>query len=157
MSTELKTAQLTPAQILKYIPQQEPFRFIDQILYVNENEISGTYTFKQNESFYVGHFPNKPITPGVILLESMCQVGVVAFGIYLLSLEIPPNKINNWLTMFTDAKVEFFQSVYPKDTVTIKATKVFWRKMKLRSNIELYDQNHNLLASAVASGIGVPR
>ena len=157
MNTQLKIAPLTPTQILTYIPQQEPFRFIDQILYVNENEISGTYKFKQHESFYAGHFPNKPITPGVILLESMCQVGVVAFGIYLLSLEIIPNEINKWLTMFTDAKVEFFKSVYPGDLVTIKATKVFWRKMKLRSNIEMYDQNHNLLATTVASGIGVSR
>ncbi len=158
MSIELKkTTQLTPAQVLSYIPQQEPFRFVDQILYINENEISGIYTFKPQEFFYVGHFPNKPITPGVILLESMCQVGVVAFGIYLVSLEIPSNEINNWLTVFTDAKMEFFRSVYPGDTVTIKATKVFWRKMKLKSNIEMYDQNNNLLATAVASGIGVPK
>ena len=108
MSIELKkTTQLTPAQVLSYIPQQEPFRFVDQILYINENEISGIYTFKPQEFFYVGHFPNKPITPGVILLESMCQVGVVAFGIYLVSLEIPSNEINNWLTVFTDAKMEF--------------------------------------------------
>ena len=106
MNTQLKIAPLTPKQILTYIPQQAPFRFIDQILYVNENEISGTYKFKQHESFYAGHFPNKPITPGVILLESMCKVGVVAFGIYLLSLSITPNEINKWLTMFTDAKVE---------------------------------------------------
>ena len=147
--------ELTAQQILKYIPQQAPFRFVDQIISVNENEIQGTYRFKKNESFYTGHFPNKPITPGVILLESMCQTGVVAFGIYLLSLEMPPKEITNWLTMFTDAKVEFFQSVYPETTVIIKATKIFWRKMKLRTNIEMYNENLNLLATAVASGIGI--
>jgi len=155
LSTQLITNNLTPNEILNYIPQQNPFRFVDQILNVNENEIIGMYKFKQTESFYAGHFPNKPITPGVILLESMCQVGVVAFGIYLLSLEIASNEISNWLTMFTDAKVEFLKSVYPESTVTIKATKVFWRKMKLRSNIEMYDQNNNLLATALASGIGI--
>ncbi len=146
---------LTSSEILNYIPQQAPFRFIDNIIYINENEICGTYTFKKDEFFYTGHFPNKPITPGVILLESMSQVGVVAFGIYLLSMEIEPNEIKNWLTMFTDAKVEFFKSVYPGDTVTITAKKIFWRRMKLRSQIEMYDQHKNLLATAIASGMGV--
>ena len=146
---------LTPSEILNYIPQQKPFRFIDQIIYSNEDEICGTYTFKQDEFFYVGHFPSKPITPGVILLESMCQIGVVAFGIYLLSVSVPTDEIKKWLTMFTDAKVEFFKSVYPGDTVTVIAKKIFWRRMKLRTQISMYDKHKNLLATAVASGIGV--
>ena len=147
---------LTPAEILTYIPQQKPFRFIDQIIYINEQEICGSYTFKKDEFFYTGHFPNKPITPGVILLECMSQIGVVAFGIYLLSASLPVDEIKNWLTMFTDAQVEFFKSVYPGDTVTVTAKKIFWRKMKLRTQIEMYDQNQNVLATAIASGIGVP-
>lgn len=157
MNTELKNTPLTTTQVLNYIPQQSPFRFVDHILHIDHHEISGAYTFKKQEFFYAGHFPNKPITPGVILLESMCQVGVVAFGIYLLSMEIPHDKLNDWITMFTDAKVDFFKSVYPETTVIIKASKIFWRKMKLKSNIEMYDQSNNLLATAVASGIGVPK
>lgn len=147
---------LTSAEILTYIPQQKPFRFIDQIIYINEQEICGSYTFKKDEFFYAGHFPNKAITPGVILLECMSQIGVVAFGIYLLSVSLPVDEIKNWLTMFTDAQVEFFKSVYPGDTVTVTAKKIFWRKMKLRTQIEMYDQHQNVLATAIASGIGVP-
>ena len=74
-------------EILELVPQQDPFRFINKILSVNENEIVGQYTFKQDESFYAGHFPGNPVTPGVILLETMAQTGVVAFGLYLLSLK----------------------------------------------------------------------
>lgn len=147
---------LTSAEILAYIPQQKPFRFIDQIIYINEQEICGSYTFKKDEFFYAGHFPNKAITPGVILLECMSQIGVVAFGIYLLSVSLPVDEIKNWLTMFTDAQVEFFKSVYPEDTVTVTAKKIFWRKMKLKTQIEMYDQHQNVLATAIASGIGVP-
>ncbi len=146
---------LTPLQILDHIPQTRPFRFVDQITYVNEQEIAGTYTFKKDEFFYAGHFQNRPITPGVILLESMCQVGVVAFGLYLLSLQLPSSEMNKWLTLFTEAEVEFFNPVYPGDQVIMKAQKIFWRRMKLRSNIEMYDPNNNLLVRAMASGVGV--
>lgn len=147
--------ELTIDEILNYIPQQHPFRFVDQIEYVNDTEICGHYTFKKNELFYSGHFPNNPITPGVILLECMCQIGVVAFGIYLLSKTVPKNEISNWLTMFTDAKVDFMKSVAPQEKVTVIAKKNFWRKMKLSAQINMYNQTKELIATAVASGIGV--
>ena len=149
------TTKLTPDEILACMPQKEPFLFIDGIEYVNENEICGYYTFKQNEFFYSGHFPGKPITPGVILLESMCQIGVVAFGIYLLSQTIPHTQIKNWLTMFTDAQVDFIQSVYPGEKITVLANKKFWRKMKLSTNINMYNKKGDLVARAIGSGIGV--
>ena len=79
--------RLSPGRILELLPQQRPFRFVDEILEVDEQRISGRYTFRPDEFYYAGHFPGRPITPGVILLESMCQVGVVALGIYLFALE----------------------------------------------------------------------
>lgn len=148
---------LTKMQILNYIPQTAPFRFIDQINWVDQTKISGSYTFKPDEFFYAGHFPGKPITPGVILLETMCQTGVVAFGIYLLSTIVPATEISQWITMFTDAQVEFFRSVYPGDQVTIIGEKKFWRKMKLNSKIDMYDHNNNLLATAIAAGVGIKK
>lgn len=147
--------KLTLEQLCQLVPQQQPFRFVERLVYVDEQEIHGTYTFKSDEFFYAGHFPQKPITPGVILLESMCQVGVVALGLYLLSLEIPLSELKNWLTMFTDANIEIFKSVYPNNQVLIKGKKIFWKKKKLRSQIEMYDQNNTLLAKAVASGMGI--
>ena len=63
--------RLSPRQILELLPQQHPFRFVDEILEVDEQRISGRYTFRHDEFFYSGHFPGRPITPGVILLESM--------------------------------------------------------------------------------------
>jgi 3-hydroxyacyl-[acyl-carrier-protein] dehydratase len=146
---------LTPTEILNRLPQTKPFRFVDEITSVDENEIKGHYTFQQNENFYSGHFPNNPVTPGVILLESMCQIGLVAFGIYLISLEMDTTKSLNWLTLFTDAEVEFAKPVYPGDKVLIHAKKIFWRRMKLQSKIEMHDTNGNLISSTLASGMGV--
>ena len=148
---------LTPSQILALIPQQAPFRFIDEITEVDDNHIVGHYTFKADEFFYAGHFPGNPVTPGVILTESMCQIGVVALGIYLLSRQIGQEGLDQWVTLFTDAKVEFFNSVYPQDQVIVTGQKSFFRRMKLRAQIEMRDREGQLLATAEAAGQGVKK
>ena len=76
---------ITGATLLELLPQQEPFRFIDEILEVDEEHIVARYTFRPEADFYRGHFPGNPITPGVLLIESMAQTGVVALGIYLVA------------------------------------------------------------------------
>ena len=157
MEVEKSPIPLTPAQLLTLIPQQNPFRFVDAIVSVNAHSIEGHYTFKEDESFYGGHFPGQPITPGVILLESMCQVGVVALGIYLLSLEVSEVEVRRWTTFFSDATTEFLKPVLPGQRVTIRAEKVFWRKKKLRCTIEMKTDDGVLVAQATASGIGVRR
>jgi 3-hydroxyacyl-[acyl-carrier-protein] dehydratase len=147
--------RLTPAQVLELLPQQRPFRFVDEILDVDEQRISGKYTFRDDESFYAGHFPGRPITPGVILLESMCQVGVVALGIFLFALDHSIAEARNWTTLFVEAESEFFRSVSPGETVTIRGERVFWRRNKLRSRIEMFASDGTLVAQTTASGLGV--
>ena len=146
---------LGPQEVLAKVPQQRPFRFVDEIVEVDADHIVGRYTFRPDEDFYRGHFPGNPVTPGVILLESMCQVGVVALGIHLLSQEVEPEEIAHWTTMFSDATVEFARPVLPGQRVTIRGHKEFWRRRKLRSRIEMYNEEGVLVASAVASGMGV--
>lgn len=148
---------LSHQQILDLVPQQAPFRFIDNIVSVNEDGIVGQYTFKEDESFYAGHFPGQPVTPGVILLEAMAQTGVVAFGLYLLSLQLDQSELDRWLTLFSDAEVEFSRPVYPGELVTITAEKVFWRRMKLKAKVTMQNSANELVASCVISGMGVPK
>jgi 3-hydroxyacyl-[acyl-carrier-protein] dehydratase len=144
-------------EILAHLPQKAPFRFIDQLLSVDAQNIVGTYTFKTDEYFYAGHFPGQPVTPGVILLECMCQIGVVALGIYLLSQTIARADVTQWLTFFSEAEVEFCKPVYPGTRVIVTAEKIFWRKMKLRAKIMMRDEAGTLLATATASGVGVKK
>ena len=146
---------LSHQQILDLVPQQAPFRFIDHIVSVDEDGIVGQYTFKEDESFYAGHFPGQPVTPGVILLETMAQTGVVAFGLYLLSLQLDQSELDQWLTLFSDAEVEFSRPVYPGEQVTIRAEKVFWRRMKLKARVTMHNPANELVASCVISGMGV--
>ena len=75
-------APLSGARLLELLPQQEPFRFVDEILEVDADHIVARYTFRRDADFYRGHFPGNPITPGVLLIEAMAQTGVVALGIH---------------------------------------------------------------------------
>ena len=121
---------LTPEQVLALVPQREPFRFIDEILELDENHIVSTVRFSPELDFYRGHFPGRPITPGVILIEAMAQAGVVALGLYLLALEDADADSDKFLTLFTDMDVEFSGVVNPGDQVSVHAQKVFFRCRK---------------------------
>jgi 3-hydroxyacyl-[acyl-carrier-protein] dehydratase len=151
----MSTRQLTPVQVLDLLPQQRPFRFVDEILEVDEQRITGRYRFRDDEWFYAGHFPGRPVTPGVILLESMCQVGVVALGIYLFALEHSVEEARAWTTLFVDAESEFLRSVLPGETVTIRGERVFWRRHKLRARVQMFAADGTLVAQTTASGLGV--
>jgi 3-hydroxyacyl-[acyl-carrier-protein] dehydratase len=146
---------LSPAELLKLLPQQKPFRFVDEITEVDATHIVGKYTFRPDEFFYPGHFPGNPVTPGVILLECMCQIGVVLQGIYLVGIELPPEQHHDWLTLFSDAQVEFLKSVLPGDTVTVRGDLEFWRRKKLKARVTMHLPDGTLAATATASGIGV--
>ncbi len=146
---------MTKEEILEFVPQQAPFRFIDDITELSEEGIVATYTFKNDESFYAGHFPGNPITPGVILLETLAQTGVVAFGIYLASSQMSVEELQKTLTVFTDAEVEFSGMVRPGDRVTITAKKVYFRRLKLKVSAEMKLDDGTVVCSGTIAGIGV--
>lgn len=148
---------LTPEQILRLIPQQPPFRFIDRLLALDESTAVGEYTFRADEFFYAGHFPGHPVTPGVILVETMCQTGLVAMGIHLLGMELPEDEVAKTITLFTDADVEFARMVEPETTVRVTAEKLFWRRRKLKSSVKLTLTDGTYVAGGTVSGMGVSR
>jgi 3-hydroxyacyl-[acyl-carrier-protein] dehydratase len=147
-------AALSPAEVLALVPQRAPFRFVDEITEISAERVTGRYTFRPDESFYAGHFPDMPITPGVILLETMAQTGVVALGLYLKALEVDRDDLRRWRTVFTDAQVEFLGLVLPGQTVVCRARKVFWRRDKLRSEVEL-TRDGAVVATGTLAGMGL--
>lgn len=148
---------LSAEEVLALIPQQRPFRFIDRLIELSDSRAVGEYTFRSDETFYPGHFPGDPVTPGVILIETMCQTGLVALGIYLLGLEVPKEEVAKTVTLFTDCQVEFERIVRPGDTVRVEADKVFWRRRKLKSNVVLSLANGDSVAKGTVAGMGVAR
>jgi 3-hydroxyacyl-[acyl-carrier-protein] dehydratase len=148
---------LRPDEVLGLLPQQEPFRFVDEILEVDEDHIVARYRFRPDADFYRGHFPGNPVTPGAVLLECIAQVGVVALGIYLVALEAGREAVERRLALFSDAHVDFSGIVKPGERVTISARKVFFRRGKLRSEAEMHLDDGTLVCSGTISGTGVPR
>jgi 3-hydroxyacyl-[acyl-carrier-protein] dehydratase len=146
---------LTGSQVLELLPQREPFRFVDEILEMGDDHIVARYTFRPEADFYRGHFPGNPITPGVLLIEAMAQTGVVALGIYLVARERGVEEVRRVLTVFTDVTAEFSGVVRPGDTVTMRARKVFFRRMKLRAEVEMRRDDGTLVATATVAGMGI--
>jgi 3-hydroxyacyl-[acyl-carrier-protein] dehydratase len=147
------------SRILEMVPQRRPFRFIDEILALDEERIVGAYRFRSDEYFYRGHFPGLPITPGVILIETMAQTGVVAFGLYLSLLRREKQKgIEDPVTLFTLAEnVEFSGVVRPGERVTMTGRKVYFRGNQIKVAVSMARLDGEEVCSGVLAGKGVPR
>ncbi|QES90279.1 3-hydroxyacyl-ACP dehydratase FabZ family protein [Rhizosphaericola mali] len=165
--------QITTTDILSYFPIQPPFRFINTIDEVNAQQIIGSYTFSEDEYFFKGHFPNNPIVPGSILQESAAQIGLVAFGMYLLGNRIDslfdidntqlPNElaivpgivIENYVIRFylTSSELKFKKIVQPSDTIHVHAEKIFFRLNKLKCGIEIKNEADQIICKGIMSGM----
>jgi len=145
-------------QILQIVPQQPPFRFIDDILELDEEHIVGSYRFREDEYFYRGHFPNKPITPGVILIETMAQSGVVAFGLYLKMVKsgTATEVSKDVITLFTLVEnVEFTGIVHPGERVIVRGNKVYLRMGNLKANVRMERENGETVSFGTLAGKGM--
>lgn len=147
-------------EILDLVPQQAPFRFIDEIISLDEEQIVGTYRFRDDEFFYRGHFPGRPITPGVILIETMAQIGVVAYGMYLLACQrhVRPSQMKEPLSLFSLADgVEFKGIVKPGERVIVKGRKIYMRRGALKVDISMERENGEVVCVGKLAGMGVDK
>ena len=138
-------------EIIAKLPYQHPFLFVDEILAVDENGISGSYTYNATHDFYKGHFKNNPVTPGVILTETMAQIGLVSFGIYLLSKS--SSTINEIKIALTSSEIDFFKPVFPSEKVIVKSQKEYFRFNKLKCKVEMFNESGELVCRGKIAGM----
>ena len=109
-----KKAIMDADDIMNILPHRPPFLFVDKILEISENSITGLKYVSPDEPYFKGHFPGRPVMPGVLQIEAMAQVG----GVLVLSTFPDPE---NYLTFF--ARIEnakFKKTVVPGDVLIFK-------------------------------------
>jgi UDP-3-O-[3-hydroxymyristoyl] N-acetylglucosamine deacetylase / 3-hydroxyacyl-[acyl-carrier-protein] dehydratase len=108
--------------ILKILPHRYPFLLVDKILDIEESRIVGLKNVTYNEAFFQGHFPEKKVMPGVLIIEAMVQSGCI------LLLNIIPDPQNK-LAYFTSIdKVKFRKMVVPGDQLIFDMNLAFYRR-----------------------------
>lgn len=142
---------MTSKEIIALLPYQEPFLFVDELTEISDEGIRGSYTYQKDAFFYQGHFKNNPITPGVILTETMAQIGVVCLGIYLINETLSTEK--NTQIALTSNHIDFFIPVNAGEKVTVISEKEFFRFHKLKCKVKLLNAENKLVCRGTISGM----
>lgn len=136
--------------IVSKLPYSEPFLFVDKIISINENGVEGCFTFNENLDFYKGHFKNNPVTPGVILIETMAQIGLVCLGIFLNG-----DNDKNSSFVLSSTEIEFLKPVLPNEKVTVISEKIYFRFGKLKCKVKMLNINNEVVCDGFISGIKI--
>ena len=134
--------------IIKLIPHRHPFLLIDKVTDIIINKsITGVKAITFNEPFFAGHFPNYPVMPGVLILESMAQTAAC-----LVSYEDQSLSLNS-LVFFTGVeKAKFRKPVTPGYELFLKINLITNKRTLYKFNGEAFVQNQ-LVASSEFSAM----
>jgi 3-hydroxyacyl-[acyl-carrier-protein] dehydratase len=109
-------------EIQKILPHRYPFLMVDAILEIERlKRIVGIKNVTINEAHFQGHFPGKPVMPGVLIIESMAQTGG-----FLLLREVPDRE-NKLLYLVAVDGVRFRKPAVPGDQLRIELNVLSWR------------------------------
>ena len=143
---------MNPIEIIKNLPYTNPFLFVDELTEISENGVTGNYTFNESAFFYEGHFKGNPITPGVILTETMAQIGVVCLGVYLLKDKISSEEKKSQIAL-TSNNIDFYLPVLPNEKVTVISEKEYFRFNKLKCKVRMMNDKNELVCRGTISGM----
>jgi 3-hydroxyacyl-[acyl-carrier-protein] dehydratase len=135
-------------EILAKLPYGKSFLFVDELLHVDENGVIGTFIYHKNLPFYESHFKNYPVTPAVILTETMAQIGLVCLGIYLLK-----DIDQNISIAMTSNVIDFLKPVYPGEQVTVTSEKIYFRFNKLSCKVKMENAAGEMICKGSISGM----
>jgi UDP-3-O-[3-hydroxymyristoyl] N-acetylglucosamine deacetylase/3-hydroxyacyl-[acyl-carrier-protein] dehydratase len=100
--------------ILNLLPHRPPFLLVDRIIEVSGTMVLGLKNVSMNEPFFVGHFPDEPVMPGVLIVEALAQCG----GILVMQTVDNPREYSTYFLKIDN--VRFKRKVVPGDTLLLK-------------------------------------
>ena len=112
--------ELNIEEIIKLIPHRYPILLVDRLLeYEAGKSALGLKNVTFNEPYFMGHFPDRPIMPGVLIIEALAQTSAILVA--KSSIDNPADKLVYFMSI---DKVKFRKPVIPGDTVKLKVTTV---------------------------------
>jgi len=104
----------TLEDIKKRLPHRYPFLLVDKVISIDESTVVGIKNVTFDEHFFQGHFPDEPVMPGVLIVESLAQCG----GLLILSGVDEPEKYSTYFLKID--KLKFKHKVVPGDTLILR-------------------------------------
>ena len=101
-------------QIKKMLPHRNPFLLLDKVIEKGADYIIGVKNVTMNEPFFVGHFPEEPVMPGVLIIEAMAQAG----GVFVISSQATDGEYSTYF--MTMDSIKFRKKVVPGDTLIFR-------------------------------------
>lgn len=101
-------------RIRELLPHRYPMQLVDKVIAMDKKSVVAIKNITANEPFFVGHFPQEPVMPGVLQLEAMAQAG----GLYILNSLEEPERYSTYFLRIDNAR--FRQKVVPGDTLILK-------------------------------------
>lgn len=120
---KINSMTLNQIEIRKILKQRYPFLLVDKIIKLDDESILGIKNVSATDPFLVGHFPNNPIYPGVLLIESCSQVGGILVSKHM--------KGDGYIASIKSFK--FVKFIEPGDTITIEV--IFISKFSNFANV----------------------
>jgi 3-hydroxyacyl-[acyl-carrier-protein] dehydratase len=141
---EEQITQVDVQRIMEMIPHRHPFLMIDKVVDMVANErATGIKSVSINESFFQGHFPARPVMPGVLIIEAMAQTAAV-----LVVHTLGPESEGKLVYFMSVDNARFRRPVFPGDRLDVHVT-----KQRHRGNVWKFDGRakvgDNLMAEAV--------
>lgn len=136
--------------IISRLPYSDPFLFVDKLIHIDNNSVEGIFHLRPDLDFYKGHFKYRPVTPGVVLLEIMAQIGLVCLGLQLTD---DHSKQEAFPFALSSSEIEFLKPVYPGETVTVHSEKIYFRFGKLKCKVSMRNANDELACEGTIAGI----